>query len=188
MKRIPILLCFFISLQWAVLSFADTVYLKNGDVIEGKILRTDENKTIIKTPSDIFQYNAASIDRIEQKPDLGTVAAEALTDDKKELIKRLLQANGVQSFIRQNIQAALTKVSSESKARLKTILNEEELAAAVIPIYADKFSTDDLNNLITFFESPTGRRFVESNLAVSQELLSAIMNYLKTKITSDTSL
>lgn len=177
MKINPILLCFFlISLQG--IAFADTVYLKNGDVIEGKILRTDENRTVIKTPSNIFQYSADDIDRIEQRT--GSIAEE-LTDDKKELVKRLLQANGIQALIRQNIQAAVTQASPARQTQLKNIFNEEELIAAIIPIYADRFTVDDLKNLIAFFESPAGRRFVELNPMVIQEALKAIMEYFQKK-------
>ena len=64
-------------------------------------------------------------------------------------------------------QSSSTQSSTQSSAPSGAV------ADAVIPIYARHFSTDDIQGLIQFYESPLGQRVVKTMPQVTQESESA---------------
>ncbi len=161
--------------------FADAVYLKSGDVVEGNILQTNDEWTMIKTGVKILKYPADQIEKME-KDDVEIVVApqeEELTDEKRELIKGLLVANGIERLIQKNIDAVLVKAPADRQAELKEFFKQDILIDLLIPVYAETFSTQELEKMVNFFNSPTGKKFVEVSPAVLERTFKALVDYFK---------
>ncbi len=66
-------------------------------------------------------------------------------------------------------------LSEEQKAKIYRLTKEEldaampELMDAAAQIYADHFSSEDLRNVIEFYQSPTGKKFQELVPKIMQE-------------------
>lgn len=172
-----------LALGSPVAAFADVIYLKNGDVIEGNILNVTDAWTTIKSGIKIYKYDAARIERIEKDDTEVPMNPqdEELTEKKRDLIKGFLAANGVRKMIDNNIQSALAKMSADQQAEYKGFFNADVLIDLLVPIYAEQFTTKDLEKLVNFFDSPTGKRFVETSPAILEETFKVIVDYFKSK-------
>ncbi len=166
-----------------VVVFADAIYLKTGHVIEGNILQTNDEWTMIKTGVKTLRYQADQIEKIE-KDDVEIVVSvekEELTDEKRDLIKGLLAANGVEKLIQKNIDSVLVKAPADRQAELKELFKKDILVDLLIPVYADAFSFKELEKMVNFFNSPAGKKFVETSPVVLEQTFKVLLDYFKSK-------
>jgi uncharacterized protein len=119
------------------------------------------------------------------KPAATTTSAEKVDPAKEAAIRHLLDvtdASKMTDTVSTGITQQVNKVMSQaiSPDRLQKFMetfNQKFSAAApssaitdaVVPIYAQKFSMEDIQGLIRFFESPLGQRMVKTLPEVEQE-------------------
>jgi hypothetical protein len=83
-------------------------------------------------------------------------------------IKKLLQVTGASSIGLQmidalihNFQEGLPGVPPDFWTAFRAKIKGDDLVELIIPVYEKHLTEEDVDGLIAFFSSPTGRRFVE---------------------------
>jgi len=94
---------------------------------------------------------------ITQTNKMGDNISAALTNQVHQVISRAIPPEQVQKFMDDFGKAY-------GQAAPSSAVND-----AVVPIYARHFSTEDIQGLIAFYESPLGQRVVKNMPAVTQE-------------------
>jgi hypothetical protein len=113
-------------------------------------------------------------------------AAPAKPDPAKEAAIRHLMdltqtsklGDNIQSYITNQVRTgvgralkpdALSKFMDEFNQKFVSAAPASSVTDAVVPIYASAFSTEDIQGLIQFYESPLGQRVVKNLPAVDQQ-------------------
>lgn len=86
------------------------------------------------------------------------------TEQKKEKILKLISVTGADKLGYQIFDNVLNMIkernplSEEFVSKFKKDVNSEEFAKLYIPIYDKYYSEEDIDNLIKFYLSPTGKK------------------------------
>lgn len=128
--------------------------------------------------------------------------ADVLDDHKKQLIDELLSITGTSKieavFARdfsQQITAAMKenqpdvnpKALSIVEEEIKAIINDEmvhkkSFNQRLYPSYHHHLSSDEIAELIRFYKTPVGKKFVEAMPAITQDTLKAGQNWGQTLV------
>jgi uncharacterized protein len=112
----------------------------------------------------------------------GHAAEDAAKPDPEEakLVRELITITGsdrigtqVMDALLQQFQQAFTTVPADYWATLRKSLKSEELVELIVPIYAKNFTSAELKELISFYQSPIGKKVVATLPAISQESMVA---------------
>ena len=126
------------------------------------------------------------VDRVEYAEDVEEIedaelpAEDAISEEKKILILRLMKANGAIEGIRSTLRVALGNVSPEKRKAFEEHLSADELVERFIPVYAKYFTEEELKALIRFYGSPAGIRNLEVSPKIMEESLKVSIEYFKT--------
>jgi hypothetical protein len=118
------------------------------------------------------------------------VAQEPLTDAKRADILRLLQVTGSGQMALQladpmvnSITATLKQARPDLPPRVSDIVKEEvlklmqqrlgSLLNAIIPVYHDNFTHEEIKGLLAFYASPLGKKLIQTGPAVLQQAMKA---------------
>jgi hypothetical protein len=115
---------------------------------------------------------------------MGSQTAHAQTQEtaKQQDIRRLLKMTGsaelgtqVLTQMLSNMKKSLPNVPEVFWTDVAKEIHTEELVSLIVPIYDQNLSQDDIRELIKFYSSPTGKKFVsvlpkitEESMAVGQ--------------------
>lgn len=171
-------------------SFAETIHLKDGRVIEEKIVERGSYYVITMTGQKASKYFLSQIDYIEE--DREAVDAHALSqvdlsqyegieEDKVKLIFNYIDVSGVRSSMNANIKKTIEGVPEKEKEKYRELFNVSEIIERLIPIYSKYYSKVDLINMIQFYESPTGRNVLSSTPEIMKETVGVSIEYIKEK-------
>lgn len=93
---------------------------------------------------------------------------EPMTPEKEQDIRKLLELTGVNrmasagsSQMLAQFQAAYPNVPAEQIEEVRKILSVDELINLLVPSYARYLTHEEIKGIITFLESPIGKRFTE---------------------------
>lgn len=109
------------------------------------------------------------------KPD---PAKEAAIRHLIDLTQTSKLGDNIQSYITDQVRTgiaraikpdALPKFMEEFNQKLVSAAPSSSVTNAIVPIYASAFSTEDIQGLIQFYESPLGQRVVKNLPAVNQQ-------------------
>jgi len=107
-------------------------------------------------------------------------AFSAYGQTKKQDIAKLLDVMDVKAQAVQMIDLMLPSMKgmapgapAEFWVKFKASIKMETFVELLIPIYDKHFSQDDIKNLIKFYESPTGKKFVKVSPAMTQDAFQA---------------
>jgi uncharacterized protein len=110
---------------------------------------------------------------------------------KQNDIRRLLQINGTLGLAdqvrRQFVHDAREVYAAVPQSAIVDFGNRikaEDFYALMVPIYAHHFSHEEINQLITFYESPVGRKLIESLPAMNAEAQDATTQWTR-QLTQD---
>ena len=166
MKKIMVFLLVSLFLAPSV-GFAAKVYLKDGKMVEGKILNKTSYYVIIQVGPIPQKYYLAQVERIEEDKPVEQLTAAIDTKDlgdipveKAKLILNLLEVNGTKASLDRNIEQAIKSAPAQAN-ELRQLFNTEEIMKAYIPIFNKHYSEDDLKTIIDFYQSPAGKRMLE---------------------------
>lgn len=164
------------------LSYGDVLHLKSGDKIEGNILQSTDQWTVIQTGAKVLKYEASQIESVETDNIVAEAGPELLTDDKRALIKSLLKANGVEKILEQNAKTVIAQAPEDRREKLQALFQSDQLMDLIVPVYSEKFSSQELEKLINFFNSPTGRKYVSQSGQITEETFQILLKYFAAKV------
>lgn len=120
-----------------------------------------------------------------QRPEPGGAAATKPDPAKEAAIRHLMDltqtsnlGDNIQSYITSQVRTglaralkpdALPKFMDEFNQKFVSAAPASSVTEAMVPIYASAFSTEDIQGLIQFYESPLGQRVVKNLPAVDQQ-------------------
>jgi len=107
-------------------------------------------------------------------------AFSAYGQTKKQDIVKLLEIMDVKAQAMQMIdlmlpsmQAMVPGAPAEFWTKFKSGIKTETFMEMLIPIYDKHLSQDDIKNLIKFYESPTGKKFIKVMPSLTQDAYKA---------------
>ena len=167
--------------------FAETIYLKDGRIINEKIVERGSYYVITmvgKKPSKYFlsQIDYIEEDEVEDVNDYAPVDLsqyEDIAEDKVRLIFNFIDVSGVRTSMKQNIKLAIDRAPEDQKEKYEKLFNVNEIIERLIPIYSKYYSKVDLINMIQFYESPTGVNVLESTPEIMKETVGVSIQYIK---------
>lgn len=95
----------------------------------------------------------------------------AVSPETKELVIRLMEANGVRKSIIQIFEDIISRAPEDQKERLRGILKSDAIIENIVPVYVKHFTSAELKELIVFYKSPVGAK----NLALTPVLMTEVM-------------
>lgn len=171
----------FVLFVFLTASFADTIYMKDGSEVSGKIIEENDYKVTIKVgkfPRIYYRYKIERVVKdVDDGSDLKGVGAKDNAEDQKELILRLLNANGTRESLIMMVQQILADVPDESKDNFTKILQIDNMLAQIVPIYKEYYTVEDIKALISFYKSATGGKHVKLAPKVMEETMTVIAEY-----------
>lgn len=94
-------------------------------------------------------------------------ANEESITDKRLLVEQLLEVSDMRHAYEMSIDATIQQLSQnpsfsgeDFREIMETSLNWNDISEMVIDIYAETFTKDEINGLIAFYETPTGKAFI----------------------------
>ena len=203
MKKLSLLLLVFCC---ATVASAETIHLKNGQTVTGKILeKTDKNVKVDVSGVTMTYYmdeikDMESAPAVATPPSVATPPAEVvpsqpvvapaavvpqapIASDKKELILKFIDVFGTKSAMAKNLEAMLETMpanDAESK-KIKDGIKVDEIIERLLPLYDKQFSVEDLKAFIEFYSSPAGRKLVESIPVIMRDSVEVSTQYFQEK-------
>ncbi len=117
----------------------------------------------------VFAFvSSNALAQVAAKPASG---ADAVVPEIKELVRRLLEANGMRASLIRIFEDIIKNAPAESQKALQDVLKSDAIIDNIIPVYAKHFTADELKELIAFYKSPTGAK----NLALTPQLMVEVM-------------
>ena len=165
---------------------AETIYFKDGHIVQGQVISKDNVNTVIKEGNFPKKYYNFLIDHIEQDKLSGEGAVIkhselAKITDKKELIRLYLEANGTKASMKENFDAVIAKAQGEKKEKLKAMLDIDKIFELLVAVYDKHFNEEELRTLIEFYQSPVGGKLVSLGQTLLQETMDVSVIYFKEK-------
>lgn len=181
MKRILILSLLFMMIL-PVMGHAETIILRSGKEIKGKILEQYEDYIRVEVDGNPVNYYRFQVERIEKDPVPGAILGQlkeplVITDEKKELIKRFLEANGTRENISLIFSDVVNRAPEQNRTQLKAVLQSDAVIDRLVPIYAEVFNEEELKELITFYVSPTGHKNLKMTPKIMEKVLQEAAKY-----------
>lgn len=163
--------------------WAETIYLKNGEVIKAKITKDTGYSIQIMAGGFPKVFRMDEVDRIEPDPPPATEAeAEGLTAEKKELITRLIEANGARESMNQTFAQIIDSVPADAKAKYQKMFKVDEIISRLLPVYARHYTTQELKEIIIFYKSPVGQKHIQTTPDVMKETMVETIKYFQEKM------
>lgn len=107
-------------------------------------------------------------------------SSQTSTTTKTEKIKQLLEMSGsaklgvqVANSMISSFQKSFTNVDKKFWEEFAKEIKAEELINLIIPIYDKHYTEEDIDQLISFYNSPIGKKMVETLPVISQESMTA---------------
>ena len=194
MKKNIILILLFVAVLPAVV-FADALFLKNGKVIEGKIISEKKYSVKIEVNDFPYTYYLEEIERIEKDneapaalkvvtPRQKRTASEIVADKGRDLTVRLLEANGTREGLTEIFDQAIVTAPSRIQPQLREIMVADQIIERMIPIYTREFNTKELTALVNFFTSPAGEKYHEKSPELMKLMMEESVKYFNEKVKS----
>jgi len=167
---------------------ADTIYLRDGRQVKGKIVEKQGDIIYINVDNTVLTYHRAMITQIEEDKDMEKevpiVPLETVPQidkDKRELIKRIMDASGVRDSMTLMFSQLLSQVPPEKRETYRSILNADEILAQIIPIYDEYYTKEELKELLNFYVSPVGQKLIKVTPELMQKSLEKTATYFQSK-------
>lgn len=176
-------------ISFCCVSFAETIYLKNGNVVKAKIIKRGPYYIITETNNVPHKYFDGQIDHIEEEGmDTSGIDFEQFEElgmpiEKAKLIVTLLNVSGVRRNMEQSIEQVIARVPEENRKHYEGLFNIDEIIERLIPLYDKHYSDADLNGVIAFYKSSAGIKMLEATPEIMKESVGVLIDYVKEKST-----
>ena len=178
-----------------LVAVAETIYLKDGQVIKAKITKDNDYSVQIMEGGFPKVFYKAQIDHIDPDPVEQPPAPvpyevagekEPLTEEKRQLIFRLMEANGARESMNQIFSEIISKAPEKDRPKYQGILKVDEIITRLAPVYAKYYTTQDLKELIAFYKGPLGQKHIKVTPSVMQESMVETVKYFQEKMPQET--
>ncbi|MFC1510119.1 DUF2059 domain-containing protein [Candidatus Omnitrophota bacterium] len=173
-------------------SMADTIYLKNGKVIQGEVVHETSYYITVVEDNKMVDYFEDEVERVEKGESAGGVQEEAAQlipdmkfgNPKQKLILTLMEVNGTSKDIEARINALLNEVDADKREALRVAFKLEEVLNSLVPIYEKYYTQDELQQIVDFHKSPVGKKVYDVTPDLINDALEAIVKYFRLKFDS----
>src|SRR3989338_8299374 len=181
---------FWLSLMFvasASAALAQTVHLKDGTQVTGKILEKTSYYTTVEVNGRPVRYFSDQIESIEEEaaPSAAIstqIQLPEISPTKLNLINLFLEVNGTRESIRKRIEEVTASAPEAEKTRVKDLFNEEEIIAKLIPVYNRYYTEEEIRGLVDFYNSPVGKKTLEVTPALVRDVVKATFEYFQAKL------
>jgi hypothetical protein len=185
---------------------ADSVKLKNGTTVEGKIVEqtdkgikldiggvtltyyTDEVESVVKAPASP-EAPAAQAPAADPAPaEAAAVQPSAPQADeldglsKEQLIRKFVAIYGVKENMQANFDQMAKTLKPEQVRDFQNSIKVDEIIEQLLPVYDKHFSEGDLKAYIRFYASAEGKKLVTSLPLLMQDSVGVSMKYLESHL------
>jgi len=187
MKR---LIMFLFCMCLSSIAYAETIHLKNGNNVSGKILVQDEKSVKINSNGLEMIYYADEIIDIDGKPMMPqpkVSKTQELSEDpkvKRELILKFIDVFGTRKAMTHSIEVLLNNLSQQRPQEVEKLRERfkiDEMIERLIPLYDKHFSSEDLKTYIAFYSTAQGQKLISSIGIIMNESVRVGAEYLKEK-------
>jgi hypothetical protein len=177
----------------AVTSYAETIYLKDGNVVKGKVVNEGSYYIVVMEGNTPRRYYNDQILRIEKdeepyKYELDGVHIDPsqftdIPEEKVKLIITLMEVNGMRQNTENTIQDIIAKAPEAQRAEFRAFFDISEVIKQLIPIFDKYYTAEELKDIINFFRSASGRKMIETTPQIMKEIMQESVDYFKEKAT-----
>lgn len=164
---------------------ADMLYLKDGTKIQGKVLRKTDFSIVFEyegVPRTYYQYEYEKLVEGEEpgvSPAVKTQGDQSAV--KRDLVLKVMDAIGARENMERSFSDILAKVPAENRAKYEEILKVDDLLDRIIPIYSKYYTENELGEIVTFFRSSTGKKYMQMTPQIVGESLQEALKYFREK-------
>lgn len=172
-------------------SFAETVYLNDGNKIEGKIVEQTGRLIRIDIQGLVVTYYQDEIDHVEgasgavkdirQEP----ISVDSISDSSapasKQLVLRYLDDSGTTNSIDLMFKQMIEQSPADRAVKIREVYDLDEIQEILVPIYVKYFSEDDLRKLIHFYNSPVAKKVQSIGPNLTKDTLEVVTKYIQAK-------
>ncbi|MBF0384841.1 MAG: DUF2059 domain-containing protein [Candidatus Omnitrophica bacterium] len=162
-------------------SFAETVYFKNGNKITGKIIDETPEHIILRQGYIDNRYYHFEIESIE-KDGLKENSAAIIPGNKLKLYRELFNVNGTRKSLEKMVNATVNSAPIDKKDQVSRLLNIDELLDSLIPVYEKYFYVDEIQDMVKFYKSPTGKKLIDKTPELMKSVMESNIEYFKKKL------
>ncbi len=130
----------------------------------------------------LLVFSFLSSDAFAQMPGKMGVKTLPLLPETKELVQRLLEANGMRENLIRIFEDIINQAPVEKQKELRDILKTDEIIEVIIPVYAKNFTADELKELITFYKSPAGAKNLKLTPVLMNQVMQASGKYFEDRV------
>lgn len=167
--------------------YADTFYLNDGRIVEGKIVDKNNYSTKVEVNGQVEVFYSGQITRIVKDEDMGKNVEidysgfENISKQKAELIVELLKANGLTATLQKSIEDAVKSAPADRREEFKTLFDFNELVKILIPIFDLYYNEAELKELIQIYEKPVRQKEIANTPAIIKEALETMVKHIYDK-------
>ncbi len=163
---------------------AETIYLTDGSKVSGVIMSRDLTGVVIKLGNSPRKIFTAQISRIEEDKDApvdGPRLYFMLSLEEQQLIKRLMNAVGMTDIITHSVSKIVNSAPLAKQDEMVQIFNQQEIEQKVAEIYAGHYNKEELQKLVSFYESEIGQKSLRVAPQMTNDVMRTITEHLKEK-------
>ena len=90
------------------------------------------------------------------------VATAPISEAKKQLIAQFIEVFGTRASMIANFDQMMSSLPADQAGKLRKAFNIDEIIQALLPLYDKYFSEADLTAMIAFYNSPEGKKLVQT--------------------------
>jgi len=184
MKWISQAAVLFLVIMLARVSYAETVYFKDGTKIKGRLMEKSDYYIVIEQNNRPRKYYLDLINNIEEDIVDVSVSQNIDTDKflytaetKVEWILKLMDVNGTRDSLKNSIATILEKAPEERKKEMEQIFNLDGLIEKLIPIFDEHYTENEIKEIVLFYESPTGQKMIKISPELMKQVSEATIRY-----------
>jgi len=167
---------------------AETIYLKNGRSVTGTIVEKTDRQIKVEIDGFPLTYYLDEVDRIGDGASLSgsteTVSKKTrnFSGDNSSLALRYMEVSGVKESMRKTFDNVISQAPEQDRAKLSRAFNVEEIVLELVPVYDRYFTDEELQDLIDFYQSPTGQKVLEVNPMLLKDSMEISYRYFEGKL------
>ncbi len=173
---------------------AAVVNLKNGKVMEGKVLERTADTLKLEVESIELTYYADEIASVDGAAFAATpgaaeskAAAPAMADgsadmNKDALIRKFVEIYGVKQNMKANFDQMTGMLTPDQVATFHKMVSVDEIVELLLPLYDKYFTEDDLRAYIQFYDSAQGRKLTQTLPLLMKDSVDISMKYLNERL------
>ena len=179
--------CFIFFVGLATMVYADTIYLKSGEVVTGEIMDSKDSYTTIMQGNFPAKYYAYEIEKIVKDEDVKYSGIDLtqfrdISLRKSKLIVRLMEANSTRKILEENIKQIIASSPPGKKEEIEKLFNASAIISRLVPVYDRYYSDQELQQLIDFYSSPIGQKLVETTPKITEDVMKTSVQYFQENV------